>query len=154
SSIRLMAAQVQDSPPRLSERCTVPPFIDSLLLACLAKNPALRPRTDELVGHFARLTRGSALDDAGLAHFDPARDEVVAAPWKPADTRTVSLTSRLLDTPVPASGQGLAARVMGIVVEIASRLSSSDRELSALLGLEAKIRQQLAEVERELAAVD
>src|SRR5262249_45291289 len=133
-----------------SERCAIPPFIDSLLHSCLAKNPDHRPRTDELVNHFARLARGAAFDEDDLANTD-ARREVVAAPWF---GRPRTIVAQLLDKPLPeAGGLGLtlAARVMRMVVEIASQLSHSDRELSALLDLEAKIREQLSEIERELS---
>jgi serine/threonine protein kinase len=58
SLLSMVRAHCYDEPVRLSDRnphCTIPKFLDTLLLACLAKNPEHRPSAEEVSFHFARL---------------------------------------------------------------------------------------------------
>jgi serine/threonine-protein kinase len=153
--VQLMAAHVNDPPPPLSERCpNVPEFLDELVLQCLAKDPAQRPSADALVAQLGHHVRGIRLAERER----PSRPsiEVVAAPWSGASAGR-DTAAELLDEPVPQDpdGRGLAlsTRIMSIIEEIATYLSTSDPELTSLLRLEARICEQLAHVERELAVV-
>jgi len=153
TSIQLMAAHKSDEPPRLSTRCPeISEFLDTLFLACLAKDPAQRPHTDELASHLSRLTRGTDLPrppSAPLQLDDGPRVEVVASPWA-----TRSVATEIVDTPPPdMEGAALANQIIAMIGEIAAYLSTSDPELTSLLRLEASIREQLAEVEHDQAAV-
>lgn len=154
TSMELMAAHVKTAPPRLAERCPdLPDMLDSLLHACLAKDPAGRPRGDELASQLGRLTRGIELG-ARDALWAP-RDEVV--PPSAERTSPRNIAALVLDAPPPVDAGGvglsLATKIMAMIVEIASHLSSSDPALTALIRLEAGIREQLMNVEREHAAV-
>jgi serine/threonine protein kinase len=153
--VALMKAQMKEQPPRLSERCPdVPSYLDELLLRCLAKDPALRPRADEVASQLGNHLRGSEL----VAVSVPAlpRFEIVDAPWATAGA-PFDLASLLLDAPVPTDPDGLglalATKIMSMIEEIATYLSASDPELTSLLRLEARICEQIASVEHELATV-
>jgi serine/threonine-protein kinase len=153
TSIQLMAAHKSDEPPRLSSRCPeISEFLDSLFFACLAKDPAQRPQSDELASHLTRITRGTELPrqpSAPLELDDGPRVEVVASPWA-----TRSVPTEILDSAPPdGAGAALANQIIAMIGEIASYLSTSDPELTSLLRLEASIREQLADVERDSAAV-
>ena len=153
--VRLMAAHVKDEPPRLSERCPdVPKFLDELLFRCLAKDPTRRPQAEELATELGTLLRGTQLDARGT----PTRPTVELVEWprrRAAANRNIA--AQLLDAPVPTDPDGrgvaLATKIMSMIEEIATYLSVSDSELTSLLRLEARICEQLASVERELAAV-
>ena len=149
SSTRLMAAQVLEAPPRLSERCAIPDFLDELLYACLAKDPARRPHGDELLGHLGRLTRGTELV---IRHLPRAIEVVTLSASAP------SIAAQLMDAVLPddaeGRGLGLATEIMAMIGEIASYLSTSDPELTSLLRLDARIREQLTLVEADLAIVE
>jgi serine/threonine protein kinase len=155
TSMDLMNAHVKTAPPRLAERCSdIPDFLDSLLYACLAKDPAHRPRGDELASHLGRLARGIELGarDGAAA----PRAEVIAPPAAET-TSPRNVAALVLDAPPPADAGGvglsLVTKIMAMIGEIASYLSSSDPALTSLIRLEAGIREQLGNVERERAAI-
>jgi serine/threonine protein kinase len=59
-AVRLMAAHVNDVPPKLSERCPeIPAVVDELLYRCLAKDPAKRPTADEIARTLGTHMRGT-----------------------------------------------------------------------------------------------
>ncbi|HEX5057905.1 MAG TPA: serine/threonine-protein kinase [Kofleriaceae bacterium] len=156
TSIQLMAAHKSDEPPRISSRCAeISEFLDSLFYACLAKDPAQRPASDELASHLSRITRGTELPrrpsaPAPLQLDDGPRVEVVASPWA-----TRSVPTEILETAPPdGAGAALANQIIAMIGEIANYLSTSDPELTSLLRLEASIREQLSDVERDSAAVN
>ncbi len=153
--VRLMSAHVKDTPPLLStRRPEIPEFLDGLLLRCLAKDPTERPTASEVATELGTHLRGTQID----ARETTARTniEVVQAPWgrtlRPRDT-----AEQLLDSPVPKDPEGLglalATKIMSMIEEIATYLSTSDPELTPLLRFEARICEQLAAAESELAAV-
>jgi serine/threonine-protein kinase len=153
ASVRLMMAHAKEMPPRLTERCPhLPPLLDDLLAACLAKEPRHRPAGDQLATELRRILRAS--EPAGEAAIS-SRIEVVPAPSLSTAPRDLALL--VLDTPVPndVSGRGLllANRIMGLVEEIATHLSFSNPELLSLIRLEVRIREQLADHDRELVSV-
>jgi serine/threonine-protein kinase len=153
--IRLMAAHVNDAPPRLSERCpSVPAFLDDLLLRCLAKDPAQRPPAAEIATLLAEHLQGMEIDEPEPAALP--RIELVESPWG-AVAPSRDIETRLFDMPMPRDPEGLglalATKVMSMVEEIATYLSASDAELTSLLQLEARICEQLTSAERELATI-
>jgi serine/threonine protein kinase len=153
--IPLMAAHVSDAPPRLSQRCpTVPPFLDELLIRCLAKDPARRPPAAEIATLLGEHLQGMPLDEPEPAALP--RVELVESPWGAA-APSRDIEARLFDMPMPRDPEGLglrlATKIMAMVEEIATYLSTSDTELTTLLRLEARICEQLTTVERELATI-
>jgi hypothetical protein len=126
----------------------IPEVLDSLLAACLAKDPPRRPQVEELVGHFARLDR---VTPPTLA--TAVRSEVVAAPWAlAAITRDVA--DQGAESPRSDAGRAtLGDRIMTLIGEIAAQLAMHDPELVSLLRLEARIREQLVALEREYTTV-
>jgi serine/threonine protein kinase len=163
--VRLMAAHVQDIPPRLSERCPeIPAFLDELLLRCLAKSPAERPRADEVaaqLGQHLRETLPESSSEPDIVPWAPettARGsvELVASPWGGgAVAREIS--AQCFEYPLPRDPDGravvLVTTIMSLVEEIATYLSKSDPELTSLLRFEARIYEQMASHERELAPI-
>lgn len=165
--MRLMLAHTHDVPPRLSQRCPeIPAPVDELLYRCLAKDPAIRPRAEEV----AATLGAHVCRDAPASHATPAaqvtpaesampaapggpRIELVASPWGDRGLRDIA--SQLLDRPVPRDPDGLgvalATEIMSLTEEIATYLSISDPELTSLLRFEARICEQLAGLERDLA---
>ena len=151
TTLATMAAQVNEVPQRLSERCAaLPELLDTLLFACLAKDPAQRPTSDELAAHFSRLARGIEVA-ARVGSSSAERIELVASPWGgKAGYRNIA--ARVLDTPPPTpAGATIASQIITLIAEIAAHLSTSDPELTSLLRLEAGVRRQRDEVEHELA---
>lgn len=94
SLLRLIAAHADDVPPRVSSRFPdVPPFLDSLLFACLAKDPSARPHSEELAGHLTRLARqtettapASASVQPGAPPSSPRAAQVPRPPILPASS--------------------------------------------------------------------
>jgi serine/threonine protein kinase len=144
--MQVMVGHVSEVPPRLSSRCPeIPAIVDDLLHRCLAKDPAQRPRADEIVKVIGTHLRGS-----------------VPTPSTATNPRTVvpgarDIASQVFDQPIPRDpdGQGLAlaTKIMSLIEEIATYLSVSDPELTSLLRFEARICEQLASHEKELALV-
>lgn len=81
SVLSMVRAHCYDEPVRLSERkvqCVIPEFLDTLLLACLAKNPEHRPSAEEVSFHFARLYNEAIQTTASRAIARPNADADIA----------------------------------------------------------------------------
>jgi len=139
---RLIAAHSHEQPPRLSTRCTVPSLLDDLLLACLAKEPRMRPSAAEVTNHLSRLARNTATTE------DETLDD---------DTELVEL-ARMVDNPPPDGGSGASARLVSqaiaVVSELAVALSSHDPELAELNQTLLHTRSAIDTLEAELAELD
>jgi serine/threonine protein kinase len=167
-AVRLMAAHVQDVPPRLSERCPeIPAFLDELLFRCLAKDPADRPTAAEVAAQLGQHLRETLPESQTLSirpDIAPRASEtterggveLVASPWGGGSVAR-EISAQCFDHPLPRDPDGrgvvLATTIMSLVEEIATYLSKSDPELTSLLRSEARIYEQLASYERELAGV-
>lgn len=155
--MRLMVAHVNDVPPRLSERCPeISERVDEVLYQCLAKVPSQRPRADEVATRLGKHMRGTVANTQAMqGGTTRPRIELVASPWGDRGARDVA--SQLLDRPLPRDPDGvgvaLATEIMSLTEEIATYLSVSDPELTSLLRFEARICEQLAGLERDLALV-
>jgi serine/threonine protein kinase len=150
-----MHAQVTERAPRLSERLPhIPGELDDLFYRCLAKNPADRPPAEEVAKRLGTYVRGMPIETPKVP---PApRIEVVASPWAgPSQIRDISV--HVLELPLPRDPEGagvaLATKIMSMIEEIVTYLSTSDPELTPLLRLEARICEQLATVDGDLADV-
>jgi serine/threonine protein kinase len=143
SPIRLMTARVTEEPPLLSTRCPVPPALDELLMHCLAKDPAQRPRGDEVAAALERLSRGTPVISP-----EPAAEEPIER-----DEGPHRIAGLILDRPRPVDAVQLAiaTKIMALIGEIAAYLSQSDPELTTLLRLEVRIAEQLTALETELS---
>lgn len=150
--LQLIGAHAFEPPPRLSARLSVEPFLDELLFMCLAKEPTDRPHSDELVGHFSRMARHAV----PVAVSAPAFAPIPPPPPGPAPT-TASAVALAIELPPPEDGTGigpaLANQILTIVGEIAAHLSSADRELGTLLVEGDRVRDELTDIEMELALV-
>ncbi len=81
SVLSMVRAHCYDEPVRLSARnpqCVIPEFLDTLLLACLAKNPEHRPSAEEVSFHFARLYNEAIQTTASRAIARPNADADIA----------------------------------------------------------------------------
>jgi serine/threonine protein kinase len=150
-SMLLMTAHKLETPPRLGHLCpAIPEALDSLLFACLAKEPAQRPAAADLAAQLGRL----AGHGVSSPRRTPPRGIEVAAPWQGRQAAYDVAVELLESTPPPtASGLALATKIMALIGQVVAHLSSSDPELTSLLRLEARIREQLANVERERGAI-
>jgi serine/threonine protein kinase len=148
-AIELMAAHVEEAPPRLSDRCDgISERLDAILLACLAKDPAARPRGEDLVEHLGRLVRGAELPRPS-SYREPRNDDA-----KPrTGPSLVEVLSTLRSEP-DRETLDLANQIMMLVYEITLQLSFSDPDLTPLLRFESRIREQLELLRRDLAAVE
>lgn len=161
SLLQLIGAHGSDIPARLSSRCSeLPRFLDDLLFACLEKTAAARPQIDEIAGHLARLARtvdsGSALAIRPPALAVPAPLDVGATMTAAPNSKSVIV--RLLDSPPPDDGSGVAPalvnQVFAIISDLAASLSSRDGELGRLQVESERARSQLTELEMEIALVE
>ncbi|HTL34483.1 MAG TPA: serine/threonine-protein kinase [Kofleriaceae bacterium] len=144
SPLRLMTARVTEDPPPLSKRCPdIPAALDSLLLRCLARDPAKRPESGEVVAQIEQLARGTAVVSPAAATQGPS---------PPTDGGVHRIAGLLLDQPRPADPieLALATKIMAMVAQIVSALSISDPELTSLLRLEVRIAEQIEAIETEL----
>ena len=151
-SMLLMNAHKLETPPRLAHLCpAIPEALDSLLFGCLAKEPADRPTAADLATQLGRL---AGLDVTSSPRRTPPRGIEVASPWQGRQAAYALAVELLESTPPPsASGLALATKIMALISQVVAHLSSSDPELTSLLRLEARIREQLAIVERERTAI-
>jgi serine/threonine protein kinase len=161
SLIQLVTAHADEKPPRLSERCPqLPRFLDELLFACLAKDPAARPHADELAAHLARLARTGESQPSTPPPAPTAPPPAVhaSAPTGKSMQRRVgeSSISALLDKPL-LDDDGIASalinQVFAMVSEVATKFSTHDRQLAALLRQADEVRSELTDMEMELALV-
>ena len=138
---RLIAAHAHEQPERLSTRCTIPPLLDDLLLACLAKEPKMRPTAADVTNHLGRLSRNAPSEPEGF-------DE---------DTELVEL-ARMVDKPPPDGGSGVSARLVSqaiaLVTELAVALSAHDPELAELDQTLLRTRASIEALETDLADLD
>ena len=182
SLLHLISAHADTPPPRLTERCPeLPRFLDELLLACLAKDPAARPHTDELVGHLSRLARetqttlpapSAGSPPAAPAMFTDGPTEAAeaaeaglsqpkgptAAPLTPRPVANVaaapgqtSAIARLLDRPPPDDGSGVAPALVNQVLGIVGDLAAT---LSSHDGSLARLVIETEQARAELTDVE
>lgn len=179
--LALVYAQSRETPPRLSQRIQIPPALDDLLYACLAKDPAARPTAPQLV---------SAIDDL-IGQVDPARFAKTVAPPIVAVTEppmAIEPTAPSTTTPPPdslagrfATGSGtapvndgiteiifadpgllaknkvrdaLSRQMLAVVLELADALAPSVPDIASRRRIIADVESQLEEVEVDAALLD
>jgi serine/threonine protein kinase len=159
SLLAFIYAHSQEEPVPLSSRCppgTIPPLLDGLLLASLAKKPADRPTADELRAHFENLHR--------QARSDP-RDSNLMPVATPAPATVPSQ-----EPPRPYLGELVAAsrggedpsgvrdavinQIMQVADELASELGQRDPGIERLRVTSDELQEQITDAEMEAALLD
>ena len=147
SILSLIRAHCHDAPTPLSHRrpsLQSPEFLDTLLLACLAKNPEHRPSAEEVSFHLTRLHReATALMQSSAGRSVPT---TVAAEHSRASSAGVAKIIWNEDaanghSPAQARLDALGKQIEEVLLEIGDVLETTSTEQSAADTAIGRIRQ-------------